>query len=160
MRVTGAASGSAEHAGDITVQVVRFSIIVEVVAIFSAFYVLLLHIALDLDVTIISVIPVYPIAQMMIVIDLIAPIVMFQINVMYVIEEVVANVLRIWNAKTVTLVIALLASRRQALVEFIYVKIVVDSNAFIAVCVDLTLFITAALGALISLPSLGKVGSD
>ena len=47
------------------------------------------------------------------------------------------------------MVIVLLALRMQALMEFIYVKIVVDGNALAAVCVDLTLLIAAALGVLI-----------
>ena len=85
MRITGDASGSAEYAGGITVQLVHFSILVEVVTNLSAFNVLLLHTALDLDVKMISVIPVDSIAQMKIVIDCIAMIAMSQIIVMYVI---------------------------------------------------------------------------
>ena len=66
-------------------------------------------------------------ASVQIVVDLIVTIVTMKtnVNVMSVIVKFAANAPDIWNAKIATLVIVRIAVRRQALMEYIHVKIVV-----------------------------------
>uniref|UniRef100_A0A7S2LXZ4 Uncharacterized protein n=1 Tax=Skeletonema marinoi TaxID=267567 RepID=A0A7S2LXZ4_9STRA len=118
--------------------------LVEVVQHLSALNALLQHSALDVKKS--SVIPVDAIAK--IARDLIVTIVMLKMNATFVEASVVANALPpIVNVKIATLVIVLIALKRQASIECIHVKIVVDNNAFTAVCVGLTLLKAAALDA-------------
>ena len=65
-------------------------------------------------------------------------------SAIFVTAQVVGNAPDIWNAKIATKVIATVALRRQVLIEYIHVKIVVESNAFTVVCVGLTLPAAAA----------------
>eukprot|EP00985_Skeletonema_marinoi_P006127 scaffold2657_cov155-Skeletonema_marinoi.AAC.7 len=122
----------------------RLRMLVEVVPHLSALNALLQHSALDVKKS--SVIPVDAIAK--IARDLIVTIVMLKMNATFVEASVVANALPpIVNVKIATLVIVLIALKRQASIEYIHVKIVVDNNAFTAVCVGLTLLKAAALDA-------------
>lgn len=94
---------------------------------------------------------------MKIVVDLIVTIAARKLNgpAIFVTAQVVGNAPDIWNAKIATKVIATVALRRQVLMKCIYVKIVVESNAFNAVCVGLTLPAAAARVASILSLSLG-----
>lgn len=118
--------------------------LVEVVPHLSALNALLHHSALDVKKS--SVITVDAIAN--IARDLIVKIVMLQMNATFVEASVVANALPpIWSVKIATLVIVLIALKKQGSIEYTHVKIVVDNNAFTAVCVGLTRLKAAALDA-------------